>query len=271
MPTMVNTGYIREDQAKIRRQLTQEAIDLAMQGRWKEAVEVNQEILESFPMNPDTHNRLGRALMELGRYQEARQAYQQALELDPYNSIAKKNLSRLALLGDQDAIPQQDPQQRVIPQLFISETGRTGVVALEHPAPPQVLGRKAAGDEVFLKVDSQRLILEDPQGVYLGEVEARHAPRLIRLMGGGNLYAAAIASISDDRVRVIIRETYQHPDQAGRLSFPPMRAGTLRPLDIQLEEEEEVMALDEGDEEPLPSGAIADHDSSTEGWENLGD
>lgn len=270
MPTMVNMGYIREDQAKIRRQLTQEAIDLAMQGRWKEAVEVNREILESFPTDPDAHNRLGRALMELGRYQEARQAYQQSLELDPYNSIAKKNLSRLAPLGDQDATPQREPQ-RVIPQLFISETGRTGVVALEHPAPPQVLGRKAAGDEVFLRPHSQRLILEDSQGEYLGEVEARHAPRLIRLMEGGNLYTAAIASISDDQVRVVVRETYQHPDQAGRLSFPPMRQGVLRPLDIQIEEEEEVMALDEGDEEPVPAGAIEDQDASTEGWESLGD
>lgn len=269
MPTMVNMGYIREDQSRMRRQLTQEAIDLAMQGRWKEAVEINQEILESFPMDPDTHNRLGRALLELGRYQEARQSYQQSLELDPYNSIAKKNLSRLALLGDQDATPQGEPQ-RVIPQLFISETGRTGVMALEHQAPPQVLGRKAAGDEVFLKVHSQRLILEDSQGVYLGEIEARHAPRLIRLMEGGNLYTAAIASISGDQVRVIVRETYQHPDQAGRLSFPPVRAGTLRPVETQIEEEEEVMALDEGDEEPLPPGAIEDQEASTEGWENIG-
>ncbi len=270
MPTMVNMGYIREDQAKIRRQLTQEAIDLAMQGRWKEAVGVNQEILESFPTDPDAHNRLGRSLMELGRYQEARQAYQQALELDPYNSIAKKNLSRLALLGDQDTTPQREPQ-RVIPQLFISETGRTGVVTVERPAPPQVLGRKAAGDEIFLKVDSQRLILEDSQGVYLGEVETRHAPRLIRLMEGGNLYAAAIASIGGDQVRVVVRETYQHPDQAGRLSFPPVRAGVMRPLHIQLEEEEEVMALDEGDEDPLPSGAIEDQDTPTESWGSGGD
>jgi tetratricopeptide (TPR) repeat protein len=263
-------GYIREDQAKIRRQLTQEAIGLAMQGRWKEVVEVNQEILESFPTDPDTHNRLGRALMELGRYQEARQAYNQALELDPYNSIAKKNIARLALLGDQDATPQREPQ-RVVPQLFINETGRTGVVALERQAPSQVMGRKAAGDEVFLKAHSQRLVLEDSQGVYLGEVETRHAPRLIRLMTGGNLYAAAIASINDEQVRVVIRETYQDPSQAGRLSFPPVRAAVVRSPDIQIEDEEDVIGLDEGDEEPLPPRAMEDQNAPSEDWGNVGD
>ena len=270
MPTMVNMSHIREDQAKIRRQLTQEAIELAMHGQWREAAGVNREILESFPTDPDAHNRLGRALMELGRYQEAREAYQQSLELDPYNGIAKKNLARLALLGDRDATPRREPQ-RIVPQLFISETGRTGIVSLEHPAPDRVLGRKAAGDEVFLKVHQQRLIIEDSQGAYLGEVEARHAPRLIRLIQGGNRYAAAIASINHDQARVVIREVYQHPDNAGRLSFPPMRPEAVRPMDVQFEEEEEALSLDEGDEEPVPAGAIEDQNEPTGNWENPGD
>lgn len=270
MPSMVNMSYIREDQARIRRQLTQKAIELAMQGRWEEAVAVNREILDSFPSDPDAYNRLGRALMELGRYPEARQAYQQALELDPYNSIAKKNLERLAVLGDQAGAPQREPQ-RVTPQLFMSEMGRTGVVLLEHTAPQEVLARKAAGDEVFLRVDNQRLIVEDAQGTYLGEVEPRHALRLIRLMQGGNRYAAAIASIGDDQVRVMVREVYQHPDLAGRLSFPPARAEALRTAEVTAEDEEEVMALDEGDEEPLPPSDLEEPEAGVEDWEGLGD
>ncbi|MDP7240109.1 MAG: tetratricopeptide repeat protein [Dehalococcoidia bacterium] len=263
-------SFIREDQLTMKRQLTQEAIELAMQGLWTEAVQINQEILESYPGDSDAHNRLGRALLELGRYQEARDAYRQSLELDPYNSIAKKNLSRLELLGDQDATPQIEAQ-RVIPQLFISETGRTGIVALVHPAPLNVLGRKAAGDEVFLKVDSQRLMVEDSQGTYLGEVEARHSPRLIRLMEGGNQYAAAIARISGNQVRLVVRETFQHPDLAGRPSFPPVKSSALRPVDTQIEEDEEVIPLDEGDEEPLPPRALEELEAPAEEWGAIGD
>ena len=45
-----------------------EAIALAMQGRWEEAVAANRAILELFPEDVDAYNRLGSALMELGEY-----------------------------------------------------------------------------------------------------------------------------------------------------------------------------------------------------------
>ena len=38
--------------------------------------------------------------MELGDYPKAKEAYEKALQLDQYNTIAKKNLQRLAHLGD---------------------------------------------------------------------------------------------------------------------------------------------------------------------------
>jgi hypothetical protein len=52
--------------------------------------------------------------------------------------------------------------------------------------------------------------------------------RLIKLMEGGNEYAAAIATLSQDDVRVIIKETFQHPSQAGKLSFPPTAGDAFR-------------------------------------------
>jgi len=39
-------------------------------------------------------------------------------------------------------------------------------------------------------------------------------------MEGGNEYAAAIVSLDNDRAKVVIRETVQHPSQIGRPSFP---------------------------------------------------
>ena len=66
---------------RLRRQSSKQAIALAMQGRWREAVAVNKSLIESFPSDVDAYNRLGRAYMELGEYSQAREAYQQALEL----------------------------------------------------------------------------------------------------------------------------------------------------------------------------------------------
>ena len=56
--------------------------------------------------------------------------------------------------------------------------------------------------------------------IYLTEIAPKLGLRLSRLIEGGNSYVAAIASLSDGSVRVIIREIYQHPSQQGRPSFP---------------------------------------------------
>jgi tetratricopeptide (TPR) repeat protein len=219
-------AYQEEEQVRLRRQRSKQAIALAMQGRWREAVAANQEIIASFPHDVDAYNRLGRAYIELGDYAQAKEAYQRAIEFDPYNVIAQKNLRRLPYLGEAGSEADSD---RAEPQYFIEETGKAGVVNLYRLAPPEVLARMAAGNKAYLKVDGSGLIVTNTRGEYLGQVEPRHAQRLIKLMGGGNQYAAAIVSAADDLVRVIIREAYQDPSQAGQLSFPPRGGESLRP------------------------------------------
>ena len=211
--------YRDEEQAKLRRRSSKHAIALAMEGRWREAVAANISILSNFPNDVDAHNRLGRAYIELGDYSQAREAYRQAIELDPYNVIAKKNLRRLSQLGEPVAGLEAD-SRTAEPHHFIEEVGKAGMVNLYRLAPPEILARMVAGDRVYLKTDGTSLVVENGRGEYLGEVEPKHAQRLIKLMEGGNRYTAAIVSSTEDTVTVIIREAYQHPSQAGRLSFP---------------------------------------------------
>ena len=220
--------YQEEEQVRLRRQGSKQAIALAMQGRWREAIAVNKSLIESFPSDVDAYNRLGRAYMELGEYSQAREAYQRAVEIAPYNTIAKKNLHRLAHLVETPVSSEGD-SHKVEPQHFIEETGKAGVVDLYQLALPEILARMVAGDKVYLKVDGSSLIVENGRGEYLGQVVPKHRQRLIRLMEGGNKYAAAILSSTEDKVSVIIREVYQDPSQVGRPSFPPKGAEGLRP------------------------------------------
>jgi hypothetical protein len=83
----------------------------------------------------------------------------------------------------------------------------------------------SAGDEVAIKPVGSRLTIETIAGEYVSDVEPKLALRLTKLIEGGNKYAAAVASIGADSVRVIIKETFQHPTQVGRLSFPAGKAG----------------------------------------------
>jgi tetratricopeptide (TPR) repeat protein len=212
-------SYHEEERTRLRRQSSKQAIALAMEGRWREAVAANKSLVESFPNDIDAYNRLGRAYMELGEYSLSREAYEKAMELDPYNTIAQKNLNRLSRLGETE-VSSDDGFYKVEPQQFIEEVGKAGVVNLHRLAPPEILARTVAGSKVNLRIEGPRLIAENNRGEYLGQVEPKHGQRLIRLMEGGNQYVAAVISSTEEAVTVIIREVYQHPSQAGRTSFP---------------------------------------------------
>lgn len=210
--------YQEEKQVRLKRKGSRNAIALAMQGRWREAIEANTVILENFPNDVDAYNRLGKAYMELGEYSKAKEAYTKALELDQYNLIARKSLDRLAFLQEESAVVASS--QKLEPQDFIEEVGKAKVVRLYSLAPPQVLSPMASGDEVYLKIEGTSLVVENSRGEDLGYVDPKHGQRLIKLMQGGNKYEAAVVSVAPDSISVIIREVYQDPSQAGRLSFP---------------------------------------------------
>jgi len=212
-----------EERARLGKRLSQEAINLAILGRWEEAVAANKSIIEWVPNDVGAYNRLGRALTELGKFAQAREAYSKALALAPNSVIATKSLARLASLSESTTTI-DGGHHKVASELFITETGKAGVVNLYDLASTEVLAKMGVGAQVRLRLRGQRLVVEDEYGEYLGEVEPRHGLRLGRLMQGGNRYAAAILSLGEGGVQVIVREVYQHPSQAGRPSFPTAAA-----------------------------------------------
>ena len=235
-----------------------EAVGLALQGQWQEAVAANRSILERFPEDVETYNRLGRALIEIGEYAEARKTYERTLELDGFNSIAKKNLNRLSLIGKRaakasarKASARKADARKVVADIFVEETGRARVVKLVSLAAKEVVAKMAPGEEVAPYVEGQRLLVKNKEGDCLGEVEPKYGARLAKLTKGGNRYIAAVHSLSDKEMKVIVREIYQHPSQAGRPSFPLKDKQGYRPyvreslLRHRLEDEE---FADEADE-----------------------
>lgn len=119
-------AYHEEEQLKLKRLKTKQAIALAMQGKWQEAIDINKTILDIFPDDVDAYNRLGRAYMEKGIYPDAKKAYEKSLNLDPYNAIAKKNLIRLSQM--QEAPKSAKEHVHTVEPQFIEEAGKSGVV-----------------------------------------------------------------------------------------------------------------------------------------------
>jgi Tetratricopeptide repeat len=221
---MTQVTYQPEEKARLRRELTEKAIKLALESNWEEAVEANQRLLSLNPRDLSTLNRLGKALSELGRYGEAKQAYADALEIDPTNNIARKNLERLTQLSD-EAPAGRPSHERMDPRLFIEETGKTGFTNLVDLASREALARLTAGDQVYLYREGSLLYARNGAGDRIGRIEPRLASRLIKFMEGGNQYAAGITELNDHLVRLIIRETFQSPNMFGRVSFPAQAGG----------------------------------------------
>jgi hypothetical protein len=260
------TDYQTEERTKIRRHWVDQAISLAMQSSWEEAVKANRTILDLFPHDVDALNRLGRALTELGRYAEARESYRHAVERDPNNGIAQKNLARLSALNIESAVT--TAHEKVDPRLFIAETGKSGVANLARLADRMTLAKMAVGDKVYLEVQGRTLMVKNARGDTLGYVEPKLSQRLIDLIQGGNQYAAAIMSLDESNVRVIIRETHQAPGLLRKVSFPSRGpdASAIRPYIkdtlLKYESDEEDDQDDEYGTEP---------DSDTEETSDNGD
>jgi tetratricopeptide (TPR) repeat protein len=250
----MNSPTEGEEEARLTRQGAEHAIDLAIESKWEEAAALNRSILETQPEDVDTWNRLGKSLLELGRYREAHDAYAKSIELDPVNQIAKRNLERLE--GLQDAAPRREGVARVAQDLFIEEVGKTGTTVLRS-APREIVAALTAGDEIYLKPDEDVLQIANAGGDIIGSVEPKLGLRLLRLIQGGNQYAAAVKSLGDTDVEVIIKETYRDPSQT-RLSFPATSTGGVRPY---IKESLVRRGLDDDDDE------IVDDDGDNDEWE----
>jgi len=245
-------NYQTGETTRLKRQRIEQAIHLALQSRWKEAAALNRSIVSLFPSDVDAYNRLGKALMEMGEFAKARASYLKALALEPGNSIARKNLDRLAVRAKAAAATQVEEGTKTIdPSLFIAETGKTGVATLRS-VNGVMFAKLTAGETVDLHPQDNTLAVTTLEGEFIGLIEPKMGLRLRRLMEGGNRYVAAVASVSEQRV--IIREIHQHPSQQGRPSFPatgpePVRAYVKgRLIRHDLDDEESTEENEEGEE-----------------------
>ena len=211
------------DRQGFRRDLAKRAVALAMKSRWAEAVNVNRAILAEFPNDVEAYNRMAKALAEVGRVAEARAAFARVLDLSPHNAIAKKNLERLGKLADGE--PGPAPSASGARRVFIEESGKSGVTTLINLGPAADLLKEAPGHQVTLSVDGRALKAHGIRDCYLGQVEPRLGSRLIRLMRGGNRYEAAVKSVGEGELAILIREVFQHPSQSRSVSFHSHRSG----------------------------------------------
>jgi hypothetical protein len=272
------TTFGLEEQSKRKRQQLQHVQQLAASGEWEAAVDLNREILEATPNDVSALNRLGKALSELGRYNEAHATYSKAAELEPTNQIARRNLQRLEPLKDREGEEQAAERRRTQARqsMFIEEIGKTRVTELQSLADNATLARMTSGDQVELRIEGKYIVVYSEDGLRLGQLEPRLSQRLITLIGGGNRYSGAVTAVEPGMLRVIVRETYQHPSQNGRLSFPvdnkPLapRAYTRATERLYAGDDQDFL-VDDDEVDDAEESDSEDDEEFTEGEETLAD
>ncbi len=151
-----------EEKTRLSRKLSQEAIALAVEGRWEEAVSANKAIIERFAEDVAALNRLGRAFIELGRFTEAEEAYRRTLEIEPGNSIATKNLERLK---SWNGVGKLEPEKArsLGKDFFASTVGKTGIVGLTGVTSIDRIAEIGIGGAVTLRRRFQQVTVEMAQ------------------------------------------------------------------------------------------------------------
>lgn len=255
-----------------KRQLVAEAQTAALEGRWQEALELNDKLIERFPRDADARNRKGRALIELRQLNAARDAYSESLKADPANMIARRNLQRLEMLYSRsEGLPEGEATTKAaIPRanVFIEEIGKTWVDELANPADLGQLAEVSPGEQLSVDVADSRVTVLSSRGAILGEVDSRIAQRIAELMQSGNRYEVYALGVSSQSLRVIIREVYKDPSVGSRISFPRQNRATqdlMRERELLFQREEGDFVFSDEDEEALDDEARdADVDSEPE-------
>jgi hypothetical protein len=220
--------YQSQIRSKARKEKIREAISLAMEGLWQKAAETNRELLELFPGDIETLNRLGKAYTEVGDYTAARNAFAQVIELNRSNPIAKRNLARLEVLEKTDAKPRETVKP--ITFRFLAESGKAIITLLSEVASPEVVVMTTPGESVTLVPIKNKIEARNENSEYLGRLDPRLSARLTRLMKGGNRYEATVTNTSEGSIVIIVREVYRSTDQQEIASFPTQNALTYHPV-----------------------------------------
>ena len=217
----------QDERMRLKKRLLERAVELSTSNRWEEAIATNEQLLQ---LGEDTecYNRIGKAYLELGRFEEAQEAYNNTLQLNPSNVIARKNLARLKDLAHMDDRGLRKEQRTYAdPQLFIIETGKTALTTLTNVPGREIGLRLVSGEQVDLQYDEKSVSVIDSEGRTIGQFEPLLAQRLIEMHNAGSRYAAAIANLDGNQIKVLIREIFQAPDQRHIVSFPGKLGGDI--------------------------------------------
>lgn len=195
------------------------AINAALTNDWKQAEEINSQIILDNPDNIDSLNRLGFAFMKQGRYNKAKETYKKVITLDKTNPIAVKNLKRLETVSKGSKKDGVTTTHNMTTDIYIEEAGKTKTVELKNVADKKTLSVIEPGDSVFIVVKRSKIFVQSNDKKYIGMLPDNISMRLVTFMNGGNEYVACVKASDEKSVTIFIKETKKASKFKNQASF----------------------------------------------------
>lgn len=200
--------------------LIEKAIQAALEGNWKQAIELNLAVLQGNNQDIPALNRLGRAYTETNQIDQAENSYKQVLRIDSYNPIAKKNLGRLKSKKNISISNTSSSTPLSINSNFLEEPGKTKTTQLVRLADNEVLSGLHIGQKLILLPKKRTVCLKSEDDVYIGSLPDDLSYRLGKLLKSGNKYVTIVKSIESRSIQIFIREIYKSKRVKNTPSFP---------------------------------------------------
>lgn len=193
-----------------------QAIQTALTGDWKNAINLNRQLLSENPEDIDTLNRLALAYAISGKAKDAKTTYLKVLDIDPLNPIALRNVQRLK---EKTLTKKNDNSALQISNNFLEETGKTKVVELVNTTQPKIIQTLRTGQFVTLSIKRSKIFVLLDEKQYIGVLPDDLGRRLIKFMKSGNKYDAYIKSANPHHVIVFIKELKRSAKYKNQPSF----------------------------------------------------
>lgn len=195
--------------------LQQEAIKAAVNKNWNEAVDLNEKILETYPDDVSTLNRLGIAYSMIGKNKKAKEKFEMVIAVDSHNPIAKNNLLRLKANKTNGLM---NPFSQTVS--FIEEPGKSKVVPLVNQAEPKIFSTLNIGEPVELDSCKHKVKVTDQKDIFVGYLPDNISHRLLQLLKAGYKYKTVMKSVNSKSPQVFIQEVHASKRLKGIPSFP---------------------------------------------------
>jgi tetratricopeptide (TPR) repeat protein len=199
--------------------LKDKAIQAMLLGDWKNAASLNKDLIDENPKDIDALNRLAYVFTILGKIQDAKSTYRKVLKIDILNQIAIRNIKKLTEMGPKQ-IAKSLSSIRGVTNTFLEETGKTKIISLVNTAQPKIIALLTTGQPVVITIKRSKIFVQDQNTQYLGVLPDDIGKRLIKLIKGGNTYAACIKSATEHNVCIFIKETKRISKYKNQPSFP---------------------------------------------------